>query len=704
MRTEFLPQKIAAYVNNPDRKHEHAVNLNSLLQLPTAQVRRLLEITGDRIEGKRYKTQIGYLHCSVRVFGRYVEARSITSLPIHFQDWQHLVIDLHIWYLSTPRYKAALATRTRSWDQTMSCWLAFLSEEGFLPSGLMIPKSGLPRRVVDLGSSKQPRSLGDFPSVISERTPIGRTMYGPIFWSSDGDALENIQRIMASRDATLAKLLYDYWTRSVRDYRTGKNLNRSKREWKQNRESCQGWKPEANELEEIGGYRPELVTHPSVPDSVGNTIAVLSQILHTSKDVDCLSAKALQSHPAFHTRFAHKRSAIALEKIRSLSALTDHQFEAQTSLTLFMRFLGVLSPLDIAVACAILIREHPNLNPESLITARILNARGRSYLHTTDHGRGQIFSVDKPRAGCRKYATLSPLSVKVLKHIVRCTEPVRKILKGNGSKFWRHLFVGSAGRELGRLEVTAKQLNGGTKYSLSRYYPELEENGLVKGTLDFAKLRATVGMLTWFETGSLTLVSRKLGNSYRVALENYIPKEIRRLWNERVIRRFQNVLILLASADREHNISLSDITSIQDLNSFLAQLTYDFSPGSSVIADEIERKYGTRFRISLGAVASDSKPCSDLLSVIVSPETLSYLYAKRLNWELGIEGSGMLDCLIDLAKLLNFIALKPDVAERMLGAGCGAQLRLAHVAALESISKDHSSQLAREIVASWRQQ
>ncbi|USX15334.1 hypothetical protein NHH88_05975 [Oxalobacteraceae bacterium OTU3CAMAD1] len=526
-------------------------------------------------------------------------------------------------------------------------------------------------------------------------------MYGPIFWTTDGDALEKIQQIMASRDETLAKLLHDYLVRSVRDYRTGRNLIRGKQAWIKNCESMQAWKPEDDEIGSIGGYRPELVTHPSVPGSVANTVAVLSLILKTSADVDCLSAKALQVHPAFHTRFAHKRSAIALQQIRSMSALTDHQFEAQTALTLFMRFVGVLSPLDIAVACAILIREHPNFNPESLITARILNARGRSYLHTTDHGRGQIFSVDKPRAGCRKYAVLSPLSVKVLKHVLRCTDPVRNLLKASGSKFWRHLFVGSAGRELGHLEVSAKQLNGSTKYSLCRYYPELEESGLVQGTLDFAKLRATVGMLTWFETGSLTLVSRKLGNSYRVALENYIPKEIRRLWNERVIRRFQNILILLASADREHNIRLSDIATIQDLNSFLAQLTYDFAPGSSVIADEIERKYGGRFRISLDATSSEIKTNNEILSVVISEETLSYLYLKRLNWELGNDGGGVPDCLVDLAKLLNFIALRPDVAERMLGVICGAQLRHAHISTVEKMTVDRSSSLAQEVIAAW---
>lgn len=704
MRYEITKHQLVVFLDNPDRRTAHALDLSFLLALPPALIRRLLDATIARVQGKRYKTQAGYLRCSVSKFGRFVEARGISELPTHFDDWQNFILDFYIWFLSTGRYKATLVTRSRIWDQTASCWLCMLGEEGILPRGLMIPKSSLPRMLVEHGTALWPRSIGDAPAVSTNSAPIGRTLYGPIFWTTDADALEMIRQTMESRLGALDLALDDYWLRKQKDRRIGRRLIKPMMVWVEECVKNRAWAPLPGQLEQVKGFRPSLATHPNIPGSEAATLGVLAFILRYSTDVSCLSPAALQRHPAFSTRFAHKRLSTSQDLLYVLSSLTEHQQKLQTVMTLYKRFLGILNPLDMAVAVAILIRENPNFNPESLMSARLLNARGRTYLLMTDRAGRAIFSVDKPRAGSRKYSVLSRRSTRVIKQIVLATQSVREVLERSGSKFWRHLFVGSAGRELGHPELTARLLNGSTKYSLVSYYPELEVHGLTQGTLDFAKIRATVGMLTWFETGSVVLMSRKLGNTNRVALENYIPKEIRRLWNERIVRRFQNVLIVLASANREYSLRVSDLATVQDLNSFLAQITHDFAPGSSAIANEIERQYAGRFQISLNEPGGEKKAGDDeLLSIMVGADALFYLYERRLEWELDRSSHGRRreEELVDLAALLHLVAMRPEVAARVMGIVCSAQLHRAHSAAITRLKAVRQASAETAILSGW---
>lgn len=702
MRIEISQVKVVAYLENPDRQADHAVDLSSLRHLLPALIRRILDATQARIEGKRYKTQAAYLRSSVVTFGRFLQLRGICSLPIHLDECQALILDFYIWYLSTGHYKATLVTRTRSWDQTISGWLCMLGEEGVLPRGLMIPKTTLPRLVVANGTALWPRSIGDGPAVSTNSAPVGRTLYGQIFWTTDVDAIEEIEQVMRSRIESLSKYCDDYWHRTVKDFHVGLKLIRSKSEWIKARASTQLWGPDNDALDCLKCFRPGLATHPNVPGSEAATLAILGYILRTSNDVSCLSAKSLSCHPAFCSRFARKRAFSSQDLLYELSSLTKNQLELQTVMSMYLRFLGVLSPLDIAVACAILIQEHPTLNPESIISARLLNVKGKSFVLATDRAGGLRLSVDKPRAGCRKYATLSKRAARVIKHILKVTAPVRELLRRAGSKFWRHLFVGSGSGKLGHPEVSSRQLNGHTKYSLVRYYPELEELGLVQGTLDFAKIRNTMGLLTWFETGSLVLVSVRLGNTYRVSLENYIPREIRRIWNEQIVRRFQNILLVLASAGKEYCLRVSDMAAVQELNWFLAQITYDFAPGSSVVADEIYRKYAPRFRISIDEQCRCETSFDGLLSVIVSKDVVAHLYKQRLDWDLGrlpiIEHA---DGLLDLARMIYIIAVRPDVAERFMGVANTGLLRSAHRDAINGLMNSNITALERNILTNW---
>ncbi|WP_214657610.1 hypothetical protein, partial [Vibrio anguillarum] len=48
------------------------------------------------------------------------------------------------------------------------------------------------------------------------------------------------------------------------------------------------------------------------------------------------------------------------------------------------RFLGILSSLDMIALSIILIHEHPRINPDSILNAKLENKYGNSYLKITD--------------------------------------------------------------------------------------------------------------------------------------------------------------------------------------------------------------------------------------------------------------------------------------------------------------------------------
>jgi hypothetical protein len=298
-----------------------------------------------------------------------------------------------------------------------------------------------------------------------------------------------------------------------------------------------------------------------------------------------------------------------------------------------MRFLGVLTTLDVAVATIILIQEHPNLTPQAVLNAKLIGPAGRSYVIATGDGRSTTFSVDKPRAGQRKYALLTPRAAHVIKHVIRATADVREALKRAGHSHWKNLFLGcpaGSNSRIGILKSVAvptivsskKQRN-----TLAGFYPELEDAGIVHGVFSFKKLRATQAVLRWFDTGSISSASRALGNTYPVAMKHYVPEPIIKIWNDRIIRRFQNTLITLAAADEDYLLDATDIETLSDLQSFLTQLLIENQPGSSPIGNELHRRFDLPDTMD-GDTAERPRGYS-LLSIRLNSNSLAMLYAYR---------------------------------------------------------------------------
>lgn len=357
-------------------------------------------------------------------------------------------------------------------------------------------------------------------------------------------------------------------------------------------------------------------------------LAIVRHKIAFGKDIDCVSLTTLRSSPFFRNdSFTNEDNFYSA--LEDFTSLTQEQWKVLPIPARFYRFVGLLTNIDAAAACCLLTIEHPEFTSESLQDAKLLNVQGKPYLLLTDSSEHSILSLDKPRAGTRKSVVLTPLSQKLFMDILRWTAPVREVLRRAGDKTWRYLFLGVArcagsNRSLGVVEGKSLYLTSGQRsIGLTTLYPALSQNGLSKGSFDFRRLRNTLGVIRWFQTGSILEMSRRLGNSRKVTLDYYLPPALLHAWNTRIIRRFQNTLIVLAAHDEPYLLEVTDLSSMADLQHFIAQLIVDYPEKTSPLADEVQNRLGT----GQHSQAMSLTVMPSLLNIRLSPKSLGLLYS-----------------------------------------------------------------------------
>lgn len=274
-------------------------------------------------------------------------------------------------------------------------------------------------------------------------------------------------------------------------------------------------------------------------------------------------------------------------------------------------YLGILSGRVAAVCLAILIIEHPVLNPTSLYRAKVERiGNGGSYI-TSDglSGKpGTRLSVVKLRAGTEKSASLSPLSQRVLARVFEWSEPLRKRLRAEGrfeeaNCLW--IGIGLGGNEVKAfgestlrraLANTEKSRNLGIgeravanrKQVFMERHPELAR---WRRKISFKSLRMSSGVLKFLESdGDITEAARIFGHrDVDTTLGHYIPNALRIALFERQIRRHQNRLITQTEIDAGQLLRATDFSCIEDLHQFLS------SNGASAgrVADPVVSVVGT---------------------------------------------------------------------------------------------------------------
>lgn len=643
---------LTVHIINPRSTAPTICQLHELGKVQSPTLDLILQAFIGKLMGASYISQKNSINFILRPLGVFLVIRSMKKdaevFPHDFTGWQSLICDFSIWWLSRKDSAAKLATRCNVWGRFVRPFFEYLQEEGIIPLGVVVPSLKLPKEKISF-NPQQPKLLGESPALVVpancqvESEPIDKTLAGPIFWRGDAEYLDEIESVMRSRDAILGAALEDYWLKLVRDFRTGRKLSRkiSDSEWFQ-RISSNDWIYgyfRRNGISFVSGAKEIPLCSPKNPKGHIYLLKLIRDMIEKATSTNDFNYSAIREHPATNTTCLKKMATTPISPLRQLTTLTDDQV-GKLKIDLFIcRFAGIMFPVDMAVAVGILIREHANVTPDAIAGSRLLNARGKSYLMMADDRKSAaIFSVDKLRAGCRKYFVLSKKSAHVVRHILRTTAPIRALLKRAGHPHWRYLFLGKIGigGELGHPKtISAISLwssDESQRIGLACFYPNLAEAGLVGGTLDFAKIRATQGVLAWFDKGSVRAVHRRLGNSYRTSIEHYIPEPLLAAWNERIIRRFQNTLLVLAASEEEYLLDVVDMPNIGELHRFLAQLVYEMPAGRSPIADRIQARFGERFRIDgpeQRQPLSLAKSMNESLHIRLNPSSLALLLAYR---------------------------------------------------------------------------
>ncbi|EPP5350877.1 hypothetical protein ACUSRR_004057 [Vibrio alginolyticus] len=272
--------------------------------------------------------------------------------------------------------------------------------------------------------------------------------------------------------------------------------------------------------------------------------------------------------------------------------LVTHNFSGgQNSLYKFTRnqyelreHFGI-STLSAVAACNIIIIES-GINVDSLRNLELTSQGSMSnFFEVLGDDRFRI-EYHKARAKASlsrplKHAKDTPYIEKAFDYLVEATAHHRSLVDSSDAK---KLFLFHSAAKTGLVApMSSLPFKWGFKKLLQNAKDYLEEHpdwckGVSKTDIDEVlihapnakKLRATEGVIRWFQSGGNPSVAAKyLGNSEIVAIKNYIPEPIRvAIYNQKV-RRFQNVLIAAATDNEPFQITALNLKDEKELTKYL---------------------------------------------------------------------------------------------------------------------------------------
>lgn len=246
------------------------------------------------------------------------------------------------------------------------------------------------------------------------------------------------------------------------------------------------------------------------------------------------------------------------------------------------RMLGLTT--DSAIGFFIVVLGETGLNVESLERMIIADKDRRTiFLAPTDSADYVRVTAPKPRAQkdipkLLKVPDDEEINAYVcLETVLKLTAPAR---------------AGSEQKELWIYPYLTKQKCGhpitgcGWKGAFARFLkrnPELRT--LQRRGATRSMIRGSAGIIEWFESGgNMFKAAAKLGNTPEVAVRRYIPKELQDAFYRREIRRFQQLLILVATKNQNLAVRAGGYSSRAKLERDLRLLLNDPDHSDSELA------------------------------------------------------------------------------------------------------------------------
>jgi len=625
MRYEIKDECVTFFLDNPKRE-SNTIRTQSFAQtgLPTEIVTSLFDCLIERFRGQSFNSQEKVTSALLRPFFSFFRSKP-RHWPTSSTEWQIFVLEFFQYFLTDSSWTdLSSSQRMIAWQSRISDLLEFLKSKNLIPSDVKIPR--IKAKKLQSQVNSQPLLARPVATPTDVNTAPQKLLVNVDFGMTDADYLKSIETSCRRLIDLIGDVCTSHWDDLMRDVETGRGLSAQISD-------CEIDKAVASakyEAPHPTRRNPILLASPNHSDGHVWALAIVHRMIASGSDIDCVSINTLRASPFFPNQVL--TSCKERHWYRSLDALTSMTQSAWQRLprrARLYRFAGLLSNLDAAAACCLLTIEHPEFTSESLQDAKLLNVRGKHYLLLSDSLEHSILSLDKPRAGKRKSVVLTEASQKLISEIIKATSSAREILRRAGDKTWRYLFLGARQlsqwyEQIGVVEGQPKYLSGaGGIIGLATLYPHLGLNGLTVGCFDYRRLRNTLGVIRWFETGSIVEMSRRLGNTRKVALEHYLPPALLHAWNTRIVRRFQNTLIMLAAHDEPYLLEVTDFSSLADLQHFIAQIITDYPSNTSPLSKEVQQRLGSSDKPVNKSLSSPP----GLLNILLSPQSLSYLYA-----------------------------------------------------------------------------
>lgn len=607
------------------------VEISPFLILAKEDLERILKPLVERLNLVRPTTQVGYLE-KLRWLGEALQALQVAVLPKTDHAWQDLVLGIHRHVFTRTDRRASLSSRCQSYWSCIRGFLSALIEEGVIPVSVVLPRAREELDSLDI-SSYYDRLLGKTASVPAAGDSIDKLLVSVSLSRTDAEYLDELRDVLAFRRRLLFDCLVDYWGRLKANYEFGSRLL-----------ATVDWPSLKTQLDAESRRKNCLADPFRGLEGLSFYLAVWKYAYGSQVTLNALVPPLGPNRKTYIPRVVSLAPLYAPDSPAkpppSFAGLSKHS-DRQTVLW----WLGQIITLDVAMICALLTMLHPSWTPFSLLRAQLTNEDGKLHLNFAD--TGMTFAIDKARAKSMKTEVLDDLSLDIITTTITMSASTREILAARNDPKASLLFL-PFGNSKNRVHVATQDVGprmlGGCgrppRLWIGVLYPQLGENGLGAGTIGFSKIRHTEGVLEWFRTGSLTAVRRRLGNTEKVVLSHYLPQPLLHAWNERLVRRFQNLWIAVAAAQEDFLLDVTDFSTLDDLHAFLKDMLQLHAATSSPLAEALHRSFGL-----LAGEVSAAEPARGALHVSVARGSLAALYTYNAT----VLNAGLSDSALDEA-------------------------------------------------------
>lgn len=545
-----------------------------------------------------------------------LQVTDLKTFPSTSEKWQLLIKNLYATTLTTPTITANVKTRVAIWNSNIKPFLEYLQLRDFIPVDVLVPKMKKSTQC-ESDSSFQVTLIGEKKPQKKESHDCSKKLITPVsLCRTDAEYLDELFYDLEVKRNNLHGVLINYWLtiKSHFDF-TNKLINNINLNLYHERLASSNLNNVYKNLEGLPPRHNHFAGEKSKESFAYFLYAVKAR------------KKPFTLNVCNDDRGMPNKSSLNKNKEYYFSVLPKLKIENDEGITLSDRLnwcVGLLTPKCISFLIALLIMENPSFNYESLLFADIKD-KDNKYLF--EQGEiSQTFTIAKERAKTFKKSNLSKVSIDIISHLIYINnyfiEAIPNALKNKLCLCIKNLN-----------SLTVPNPKNITNYlsgnwsddrvdcnSIYQIFPSLKEYGLVQNTVSHKKIRATEGVLEFFRTGSIKAVSRKMGNTKKVALEHYLPKALIAGYNTRQIRRFQNLLIVAATKKEDYLLEATDFNNLSEINSFI----------SDMLSMDIK---GVNPLLSVITKGESTKPNDGELITSISIKSLTLLYTYRLSAE-----------------------------------------------------------------------